>query len=94
MTAEIEVGPVWIYLIHIVDDLDLDLVAAGFSVLVYGHSHRPLIERRGGLLYVNPGSAGPRRFDLPVTVARLTIDSTGPAVQRIDLPIPRASAGR
>jgi len=87
MTAEIELGPVWIYMIHIVDDLDLDLVAAGFSVLVYGHSHRAVIERRGGLLRVNPGSAGPRRFDLPVTVARLTIDSRGPAAQRIDLPL-------
>lgn len=76
-TAEIAVGERWIHVRHILDELDLDPAAAGFDVVVYGHSHRPSIETRGGVLYVNPGSAGPRRFRLPVTVARLSIDPSG-----------------
>jgi putative phosphoesterase len=62
-----------IYLLHDVKELDLDPSAAGFSVVVSGHSHRPAQETRNGVLWFNPGSAGPRRFRLPVTVGRLTI---------------------
>jgi putative phosphoesterase len=62
-----------IYLLHDVKELDLDPSAAGFSVVVSGHSHRPAQEMRNGVLWFNPGSAGPRRFRLPVTVGRLTI---------------------
>lgn len=68
-TDFIELAGKVFYLVHSVHDLDINPVAAGVSVVVSGHSHRPLIEERNGILYLNPGSAGPRRFDLPVTVA-------------------------
>lgn len=76
-TEWVEVAGVTICMIHILEELALDPVEAGVDVVVYGHTHRPLVEERGGVLFVNPGSCGPRRFDLPVTVARLTIDSAG-----------------
>jgi predicted phosphodiesterase len=60
-------------------------VAAGFRVVVSGHSHRPAQEERAGVLYLNPGSAGPRRFKLPVAVARLQLDSTGIRVEIVEL---------
>lgn len=72
-TAVLEAGGVTLYVLHDVEQLDLDPAAAGFAVVVFGHSHRPGFEIRKGVLYVNPGSAGPRRFTLPVTVGRLTI---------------------
>lgn len=74
-SAEVELDGVWIHMRHILEDLDLDPAAAGFAVVVSGHTHRPLAETRRGVLYLNPGSAGPRRFSLPVTVARLTLDA-------------------
>jgi uncharacterized protein len=61
------------YMLHDGQALDLDPVAAGFAAVISGHSHRPLIEWRNGVLYLNPGSAGPRRFSLPVSLAILTI---------------------
>jgi len=69
-TALANVAGVRIYVLHDVKQLGR---AAGFDVVVSGHSHQPLEERRGGILYVNPGSAGPRRFRLPITVARLDL---------------------
>jgi putative phosphoesterase len=69
-----QVGSVLIYTLHNLNELDLSPSAAGFHVVVSGHSHRPLVETRDGVLFVNPGSAGPRRFKLPISVARLTID--------------------
>jgi putative phosphoesterase len=72
-TEVLEVGTTRIYVIHDIAQLDLDPAAAGFDVVVAGHSHRPREERRGGVLYVNPGSAGPRRFKLPIAVARLEL---------------------
>ncbi len=62
-----------IYVRHIVDDIDVVPSLEGISAVVYGHSHKPSIDYRGGVLYLNPGSAGPRRFRLPVTVARLSV---------------------
>jgi len=59
------------YLLHELDLLDLDPTAAGFRVVVYGHTHRPEARTRNGVLYFNPGAAGRRRFDLPITVGRL-----------------------
>lgn len=76
-----------LYVLHILADLDLDPEAAGFGVVIFGHSHRPLAERRRGVLYLNPGSAGPRRFDLPVTVARLTVDGTDAGAQIVELDV-------
>lgn len=61
------------YVLHRVADLDLKPSAAGVHAVIYGHSHRPSIEWRDGILYFNPGSAGPRRFSLPVTVGRIEI---------------------
>ena len=72
-TDLLEVGGVSIYVLHNLAELDVKPEAAGFAVVVYGHSHVPKQEMRDGVLYFNPGSAGPRRFRLPVTVGRLTV---------------------
>lgn len=69
----VEVGGVDIFVSHGHEEPDLDPVAAGCRVVVRGHSHKPSIEERGGVLYLNPGSAGPRRFSLPVTAMRLYV---------------------
>lgn len=68
----VELGGHTIYILHILADLDLQSAPAGVSAVVYGHSHKPSIEERDGVLYVNPGSAGPRRFRLPLSVARMS----------------------
>ncbi len=67
----VEVGRHTLYVIHDVKELDVDPAAAGFGAVIAGHSHRPRNERVGGVLYFNPGSAGPRRFSLPITVGRI-----------------------
>jgi uncharacterized protein len=72
-TEVLEAGGVSIYVLHRREDLDLNPEAAGFAAVVCGHSHVPKVERVGGILYFNPGSAGPRRFRLPVSVGRLTV---------------------
>jgi hypothetical protein len=94
-SATIEVGGLRIHVLHALPDLALDPQAAGVSVVVFGHSHRPESRLRGGVLYFNPGSAGPRRFRLPVTVGRLTIRA-GRASARIVplLPVPVPAARR
>ncbi|MCW5982683.1 MAG: metallophosphoesterase family protein [Bryobacteraceae bacterium] len=84
-TAAVVGGAARIFVIHNVHDLPLDPAAAGFHVVVSGHSHRPGQSERGGVLYVNPGSAGPRRFRLPVTVARLNISAAPFTVEFIEL---------
>ena len=74
-----------IYLLHNLDDLELDPDAAGFRAVLYGHTHTPRIERRGAVLYANPGSAGPRRSNLPVTLARMFVEREGLRVEVVDL---------
>jgi putative phosphoesterase len=74
-----------LYMLHNLDELDLDPVAAGFQAVISGHSHKPGFRRKDGVLYVNPGSAGPRRFSLPVTVGRLVVDGDGLSVEILDL---------
>jgi putative phosphoesterase len=74
-TEVVEMGGVSIYMLHDLGQRDLKPEAAGFRVVVYGHSHRPKIEEKNGVLYFNPGSAGPRRFDLAVSIGRLMIDA-------------------
>ena len=69
----VEFGVVSVYVRHDEAELDIDPVAAGFRVMVFGHSHRPMVEAREGILFVNPGSAGPRRFKLPIAVGELLI---------------------
>lgn len=73
LTNMLEAAGARVYVVHDIEHLDIDPVAAEVAVVVYGHSHRPALERRGGVLFLNPGAAGPRRFTLPVTVARLTL---------------------
>jgi putative phosphoesterase len=72
-TEVVEIADVSIYMLHNLGELDLKPEAAGFRVVIYGHSHYPKIEEKNGVLYFNPGSAGPRRFHLPVSVGRLMI---------------------
>jgi len=76
VTTTVEVGETTLYLLHDVGQLDLKPEAVGFSVVVFGHSHKPLSEMRGGVLFFNPGSAGPRRFKLPISVGRLRVRGT------------------
>ena len=72
-TEALEIGGVFLYVLHDLDRLDLDPAASGFSAVINGHTHRPAIEKSGKLLFLNPGSAGPKRHDLPVSVALLSI---------------------
>jgi putative phosphoesterase len=72
-TELVEVGGLLLHVLHDVAELDLDPADAGFAAVIFGHSHQPLIERRQGVLFLNPGSAGPRRFRLPVAVARIKV---------------------
>jgi len=72
-TEIVEVGKLLFYVLHDIAELDLDPPSAGFAAVVFGHSHRPSIETRDGVLYLNPGSAGPRRFKLPVALARVVV---------------------
>ena len=68
-TEVVQVGPTLVYVIHDLCGLDIDPAAAGFGAVICGHSHRPVIESLNGVFHINPGSAGPRRFELPVSVA-------------------------
>jgi len=86
-TEIVESGATLIYVLHDLNDLDLDPVAAGFQVVVSGHSHKPSQTERKGVLYINPGSAGPRRFRLPITVARLDVSSLPLQAKIIELPV-------
>jgi uncharacterized protein len=72
-TEVVEIGGISIYVLHDLAQLNLKPAAAGFRVVIYGHSHVPKQETRDGVLYFNPGSAGPRRFKLPISVGRITI---------------------
>lgn len=74
-TEVVELGGKTIYMLHDVHALDLNPEAAGFAVVISGHSHQPKIEHRKGVLYFNPGSAGPRRFSLPISVGFLTMEN-------------------
>jgi putative phosphoesterase len=84
-TAVAEAWSVQIYVLHDVKALDLDPAKAGFRVVVSGHSHKFGRSERAGVLYINPGSAGPRRFQLPITVARLDLGKTPWTVEFVDL---------
>jgi uncharacterized protein len=74
ITAVAKAGSTNIYVLHDVNALDVNPAAAGFSIVVSGHSHKPGQRQSGGVLFVNPGSAGPRRFDLPISVAHLDLE--------------------
>jgi putative phosphoesterase len=72
-TELVAIGELYFFVLHEISQLELDPAAAGFAAVVFGHSHQPLIETRDGVLFLNPGSAGPRRFKLPITVARVRV---------------------
>jgi uncharacterized protein len=79
------VGGAFIYVIHDISRLDIEPQAAGVQVVVSGHSHKPLIEQRSGILYVNPGSCGPRRFKLPISVGELMVEGTQVRARTVEL---------
>ena len=87
-TAFITLEQVGIYVIHDLKDLAVDPVELGARVVISGHSHTPLITERGGVLYVNPGSAGRRRFKLPISVAELSIAGREVSARIVELAIP------
>ena len=84
-TEVVETEVATFYVLHDVHALDLKPAAAGFDIVVSGHSHKPIRTEQDGVLYINPGSAGPRRFNLPVTVARLDLSQTPWKVEFVDL---------
>ena len=84
-TEVVELGGVAFYLLHDVKELDLDPRSAGIGAVVSGHSHKPAIEWRKGVLFLNPGSAGPRRFSLPVTIAMVTVGEGKPRAAIVEL---------
>ena len=87
LTEVVEVGGVYFYMLHILENLDLDPVAAGFRVVIFGHSHKPLMEEKKGVIYLNPGSAGPRRFKLPVSLALVKIRGEEVEVEGLELAV-------
>lgn len=86
-TQVVTVEGVTIYMLHDLHQLDLNPAEAGFQVVISGHSHRPLVEERQGVLYLNPGSAGPRRFTLPICLAHLNIEGGQVWAELIELSV-------
>src|SRR3984893_4480860 len=85
VTELIRVGNVFVYVIHNLAELDIDPAAAGVRVIVSGHSHKPMIEERGEVLYVNPGCSLPRRFKLPISVGEITVSGSAVKARIVDL---------
>jgi len=90
----LQVDQVFIYVVHDIAELALDPVAAGFQVVVSGHSHKPSVKERDGVLYVNPGSSGPRRFKLPVAVAELMVSGNSVRARIVELDVSARAAGQ
>lgn len=86
-TQVVEVGGLHLYVLHELSHLDLDPAAAGFAAVIFGHSHEPSLEHKDGVLYLNPGSAGPRRFTLPVTLALVRVQDGSLTAQVIELKV-------
>jgi putative phosphoesterase len=84
-TEIVDVGGPLAFVLHDISELDFAPADAGFAAVVFGHSHQPLIEMRDGVLFLNPGSAGPRRFKLPVCVARITVSGRQLSPEIVDL---------
>jgi uncharacterized protein len=87
-TEVAQVESVRIYLLHDLKDMTMSASDAGFHVVVSGHSHRPSVAKRDGVLFLNPGSAGPRRFTLPISIARLSVATQKVSAELIELPVP------
>ena len=86
-TAALQIGQVGMYVIHDVNELDIVPEAGDFKVVISGHSHHPSIQQRDGVFYVNPGSAGPRRFNLPVSLALMSVENKSVDVQLVALDV-------
>lgn len=86
-TKALKIGAVELFVIHNVKDLDFAPAARHFNVVISGHSHKPLIVKRAGVLFVNPGSAGPRRFKLPVAVGKLRLDGCDVTAELFELAV-------
>ena len=85
LTDVVQVGQIYLYVLHDLDSLDLDPVTAGFNVVISGHSHIPKIEKKDNILFLNPGSAGPKRFDYPISIAFLYIKGTSIETEIVEL---------
>ena len=90
-TAVLPVGETRLFVLHDLKTLKLDPATEGYRVVIAGHSHQPLMREAGGVLYLNPGSAGPRRFRLPISVARLTVSGADVVAEIIELDVASAS---
>lgn len=84
-TEAVELGGCLFYLVHAIEDLDIVPAKAGVSVVVYGHSHRPVVKEHEGIVYLNPGSAGPSRFNLPITLAKAVVENGSVRVRIVEL---------
>ncbi len=92
-SAIVDIGGRRLYVLHDIKELDIDPVADGFAAVIAGHSHKPSVSNRDGVLFLNPGSAGPRRFSLPIAVAKLFVDNAAVRAEICTLTI-KASAAR
>jgi putative phosphoesterase len=92
-TELVRIGNVFVYVIHNLAELEIDPLALGVRVVVSGHSHQPKVEDRSGILYINPGSCGPRRFKLPITAGEILVSGSAVKARIVDLSDPRP-AGR
>ena len=81
----LKVGAISVYVIHDLGQLDIEPRSAGVRVVISGHSHKPAVEEHGGVLFINPGSAGPRRFKLPIAVGELVVRESGISARVVDL---------
>jgi uncharacterized protein len=86
-TELVRMGGVFVYIIHDLSKLDVDPEAIGVRVVICGHSHRPLIGKRAGILYVNPGSCGPKRFKLPISIGELVVEGSEVRARTVDLAV-------
>jgi uncharacterized protein len=85
LTEALELGGCLVYIVHSLEWIDIVPQTAGVGLVVVGHSHEPKVERRDGVMYLNPGSAGPRRFKLPVSVARVRIEGGAVEAEILEL---------
>src|ERR1700676_5551646 len=83
----VDVGERLFYVLHEISQLDIEPADAGFAAVVFGHSHQPMIETRRGVLFLNPGSAGPRRFNLPIAVARIAVSGGSMRPEIVELQV-------
>lgn len=91
-SASVTVGDLRLYVLHNLAELDIDPAADGFAAVIYGHSHRQTQETRGGVLYFNPGSAGPRRYSLPASVGIITVENS--RIHGEIIPLPETAQAR